>query len=342
MVLLLRTLRPPSSAPETPDFPRVSTWHLSGTCLIEGKSLPWEIWGQANPPFQYERRGAAIRTSTVSEGELLLPPLPQAPPVIIRSLPASGRNHLVTLAPWAQQEKDPKTDLPTRYVVKDRQTGQLIGELSACYNAPLPEGVREPLNARNTPVQRLLPQPRNEAPLSPVFAYGMKIQGRVLAQDKEGNVQLAVEAQPGTRPPLALRATVTVAEYSLPVGSLTGVRPEQRSPPYDDQKEVYLPVTLGGTDGIWLRRVPLSRKKPRPKTITLSVLVQPELRPDAARLLPDARLNSGRVWLTLPLPPTMTPQLLAPPATLAQKRQIYKSVLLSTAPTPRRTGTTVY
>nr|WP_309687257.1 hypothetical protein [Armatimonas sp.] len=342
LALVMRFTRPHTPPHQTPEFPRTNTWHLSGTCIIEGKSLPWEIWGQAEPAFQYERRGAAIRTSTVSSGEILLPPLPNAPQVVLRGLPASGRNHLATLAQSAQQEKDLLTGLPTRYLVKDRKTGQPLGELAAHYNQPLPEVLREPLSAPGARVYRLLPQPPDAPPQSQVSAYGVTIQGKVIEQDREGNIRLALSAQPSSKPPLALTATVSVSEYNISVGPMIGVTLENRTPPRDDQKGLYVPVTYQGTDGIWLRLVPLAPKAPRPRTIRLSVWVEPTLRPDAAQLLPDARLTRGRVWLTLPLPATCTSQLLSSPAIIAKQRQIYQNVFVAKGPTPRRTGTTVY
>ena len=45
---------------------RVNTWHFSGWKLIDGKQVPWEVWGRRAPWLYYERVGD---TMTWSDGK---------------------------------------------------------------------------------------------------------------------------------------------------------------------------------------------------------------------------------------------------------------------------------
>jgi len=45
---------------------RVNTWHFSGWKLIDGKQVPWEVWGRRSPWLYYERVGD---TTTWSDGK---------------------------------------------------------------------------------------------------------------------------------------------------------------------------------------------------------------------------------------------------------------------------------
>ncbi len=42
---------------------RVNTWHFSGWKLIDGRQVPWEVWGRRAPWLYYERVGDAITWS---------------------------------------------------------------------------------------------------------------------------------------------------------------------------------------------------------------------------------------------------------------------------------------
>ena len=45
---------------------RVNTWHFSGWKLIDGRQVPWEVWGRRSPWLYYERVGD---TTTWSDGK---------------------------------------------------------------------------------------------------------------------------------------------------------------------------------------------------------------------------------------------------------------------------------
>ena len=69
---------------------RVNTWHFSGWKLIDGKQVPWDVWGRRTPWLFYERVGDAV---TWSDGKRRLrvfapnPALNRAGGLVIQTAP---------------------------------------------------------------------------------------------------------------------------------------------------------------------------------------------------------------------------------------------------------------
>jgi len=53
---------------------RVNTWHFSGWKLIDGKEVPWEVWGRRTPFLYYERVGEAVSWSDGKQFVRVFPP----------------------------------------------------------------------------------------------------------------------------------------------------------------------------------------------------------------------------------------------------------------------------
>ncbi len=80
VLLLLPALHQSHQAAQNPGaaiaaaLGRVNTWHFSGWKLIDGKEVPWEVWGRRTPSLYYERVGEAVSWSDGKQFVRVFPP----------------------------------------------------------------------------------------------------------------------------------------------------------------------------------------------------------------------------------------------------------------------------
>lgn len=278
----------------------VATWHLVGWKLVEGERLPWEIWGQARPPFLYERLGESVRVATTKREDLRLPVGDSQPPLTVLHAPPSNKNQLIYLQGWGLPERDPVTRLPRAYRVQTTPHSQPSAELTATYNQPIPSELQEPF-------------PLSEPTLDLKKSSGVALEATVKAQDPEGNVFIALEARPAI-PKLAgaplFHARTYSAQYYLLRDSVrknatthppTAVATDELGGQYSELDQGF--NTAQTTRATFLiRHEPLRAGQPRPRRLTLKAMVFLEWSPLAQRYLKPAPLESELTPVSLALP----------------------------------------
>lgn len=324
IIALLRLTSPKHTAVPLGDrrVDSAATWHLKGWRLLEKKQVPWEIWGQARPPFLYERFGNSVRIAIQNREDVSLEAWGGKAPLTVLGSEVTAKNQLLLLQEWALPERDPKTKLPTSYRI---QTGGApLAELSATYNQPLPtEGLE--LAHQNTLIDTQQSLPTSAVPANTIYRSGTTVHAEVVASDPEGNLKVVVDIVPG--PPgapknLPLEARCRI--FSLLENSQERGGNRARAP-RDDQGVVYGDVSHLNTDWdhpeyrthphleLYLARTtPLPPGATRPKTITLTGLTELTWAKEARQLFKLADVKRDRISVTIPLPaPVRT--LPAPP-----------------------------
>ncbi len=223
LALVLRLTKPTPSPQLRRKFIAPQTWHLTGWRKIAGKQVDWEIWGQSQPLFCYERIGESLRLVQNAKESLLTPPLAGYTQILVKNLPALPNNRLLLLQHWGEGEDDPVTGLPLHYRIsttentKNKKT-QSEAELTAHYNLPIPEEIRD--LPRFCGYSLDLAKPLQTVPPKENFAsgQGFTVQGQVLSQDTEGNLRIRIALQPGQPgAPKNLPFTLRKNEYAIPL-----------------------------------------------------------------------------------------------------------------------------
>jgi hypothetical protein len=199
-----------------PEFISPKSWHLTGWKSIDGKKVPWEIWGQLNPPFSYERLGESRRWTQNKQDYFLTPPIKDYPSVLLKNLPATPINRLALLQPWGVGEIDPATKLHQHYKTPDEAKNQSESELKAEYNIALPDQIKT-ISVNSTPAIDMKEPLRPIATTPNTFSgEGITLKGRFVSQDDEGNLRIDLEAVVG-QPGSSIRLPFTIHQIS-PMG----------------------------------------------------------------------------------------------------------------------------
>ena len=374
LALILRLTKPaPSPSPSRRVLVLPRTWHLTGWRRIAGKQVPWEIWGQNQPMFCYERIGESRRLVQNEKESLITPPLLGHARVLLTDLPALPNNRLFLLQHWADSEEDPETGLPLHYRMHTGGTRQSDAELTARYNLPIPKEMRSPLTfsgyclnlARSL---RPLPQQPNVA-----VGQGITVRGQVLSQDTEGNLRVRIVLQPGQPDsPRSLPFTLHRNEFAPPfyprVPSTPGpnttqvMRPSGSGmgggggipmstaslPPriernvQDDQGKDYILSYLppiqeqAATEYCLIRVTPRTPGAPPPKTITLTVSADLHWVTELTAYFRPFMFQRVNARLTLTLPNTLPTRKISPDEQrlfVEKRKQYQKNLELWNAPT---------
>ncbi|WP_395095252.1 hypothetical protein [Armatimonas sp.] len=312
LALVLRLTKPTPSPPLRHKFIAPQTWHLTGWRKIAGKQVAWEIWGQSQPLFCYERIGESLRLVQDEKESLLTPPLPGYAQILVKNLPALPNNRLLLLQHWGEGEDDPATGLPLHYRISttektEGKKTQGEAELTAHYNLPIPKEIQA--LPRFSGYSLDLAKPLQTVPPQENFAsgHGFMVQGQVLSQDTEGNLRIRIALQPGQPgAPKNLPFMLRKNEYAIPLalrpiplpllgpdstrlvrpdggvgrggGGMGGAPPLAMRRVRDEHGAIYikyLPLTPedSATEYLLLRETPLPQNAPPPKTLRVVLSV---------------------------------------------------------------------